>query len=187
MGISACLTKPVRRGELRCAIAGSFTRGRPAAPLPLSSPEEVRGAVVAGDATGKMAILLAEDNIVNQRVALRILQKAGHSVEVVANGLEALKALDRTAFDLILMDVQMPEMGGLEATAAIREKEKDGRWHIPIIAMTAHAMSGDRERCLAAGMDDYISKPIRAASLLALIEQYHHSPSEYMGGSLLHK
>jgi two-component system sensor histidine kinase/response regulator len=109
-------------------------------------------------------ILLAEDNVVNQRVALRILQKEGHSVVIAGDGVAALKALSEQAIDVILMDVQMPEMDGLEAAQAIRRRERGGRGHIPIVAMTAHAMAGDRERCLNAGMDDYITKPIRAGS-----------------------
>ena len=117
-------------------------------------------------------ILLAEDNIVNQHVARRILQKAGHSVVVAGNGLEALAALRLQTFDLVLMDIQMPEVDGFEATAAIRNIERGTNAHLPIIAMTAHAMKGDRERCLAAGMDGYLSKPVRSSDLLALITDY---------------
>src|SRR5207244_1510890 len=120
-------------------------------------------------------ILLAEDNIVNQRVATRMLEKDGHRVRVVNNGLEALTALAEREFDMVFMDVQMPEMDGLEATAEIRTQEKRSGGRIPIIAMTAHAMNGDRERCLAAGMDDYISKPIRAKSLLEIAEKHASS------------
>jgi PAS domain S-box-containing protein len=116
-------------------------------------------------------ILLAEDNLVNQRVAVRFLEKKGHAVVVTGSGKEALDAWRAHSFDLILMDVQMPEMDGFEATAIIREQEKSGKKHIPIIAMTAHAMVGDRERCLAAGMDDYVSKPIKNANLFAAIER----------------
>ena len=123
-----------------------------------------------------MHILLAEDNVVNQRVALRILEKRGHRVVVANTGVEALKALDQRDFDAVLMDVQMPEMGGFEATRKIRERERGGSVHIPIIAMTAHAMTGDRERCLEAGMDDYISKPIRAAALIELLDKYRRQP-----------
>jgi CheY-like chemotaxis protein len=119
-----------------------------------------------------MRILLAEDNIVNQRVAFRILEKQGYSVVVASNGIEALKAMQDHDFDLVLMDVQMPEMGGFEATEKIRQSERPGGTRVPIIAMTAHAMTGDRERCLAAGMDDYISKPARAAALIELVEKY---------------
>ena len=115
-------------------------------------------------------MLLAEDNPVNRELTLRILSKRGHSVVVAANGRQALDALETQAFDLILMDVQMPEMDGLEATAAIRKSEAITGTHIPIIAMTAHAMKGDRERCLGAGMDAYISKPVQAEELLKLAE-----------------
>jgi len=170
LGISLYLTKPIRRAELRNSIAAALAERRtPAAPLMPAAPAAIEAA--PGNA---MRILLAEDNAVNQRVALRILEKAGHRVTLAANGLEAVNALESGAFDLILMDVQMPEMDGLEATAAIRDKEKSAGSHIPIIAMTAHAMAGDRDRCLASGMDDYISKPIRARALLALVESYHN-------------
>jgi len=117
-------------------------------------------------------ILLAEDNVVNQRVGRRILENAGHTVLVAENGRQAQIALEDQDFDLILMYIQMPDMDGFEATAAIREKERRTGKHIPIIAMTAHAMTGDRERCLAAGMDDYISKPIHPPTLLELAAIY---------------
>jgi signal transduction histidine kinase/CheY-like chemotaxis protein len=180
LGIAIHLTKPVRRAELRAAIAMALT-GRPASPKQQSVPETIAGesrppAPQPSAAHAPARILVTEDNLVNQRVALRILQKEGHTVTVAGNGLEALRALEQQTFDVILMDVQMPEMGGFEATAAIREKERLGRPRTPIIAMTAHAMSGDRELCLAAGMDDYLSKPIRARVLLDLIEKYHHKP-----------
>jgi CheY-like chemotaxis protein/HPt (histidine-containing phosphotransfer) domain-containing protein len=117
-----------------------------------------------------LRILLAEDNPVNQRVALHMLSKAGHSTVAVSNGKKAVAALARERFELVLMDIQMPEMDGLEATRAIRaEEEKSGR-HVPIVAMTAHAMKGDRERCLAAGMDDYVSKPVQADALFRVIQ-----------------
>jgi PAS domain S-box-containing protein len=116
-------------------------------------------------------ILLAEDNLVNQRVATRFLEKKGHSVFLVDSGKKAVAAWSEQVFDLILMDVQMPEMDGLEATATIREREKSGSKHIPIIAMTAHAMVGDRQRCLDAGMDDYVSKPVKADDLFSAIER----------------
>jgi CheY-like chemotaxis protein len=113
----------------------------------------------------KLRVLLAEDNAVNQRWAVRLLEKQGHSAVVVRTGRAALKALDEQEFDLVLMDVQMPDMDGLEATAAIREREKGNVKRVPIIAMTAHAMSGDRERCLAAGMDGYVAKPVSGQTL----------------------
>src|SRR5207253_2280879 len=105
---------------------------------------------------------LAEDNVVNRTLAVRLLEKYGHSVAVAGNGKEALAALEHGPFDLVLMDVQMPEMGGFEATGRIRAAERDTGRHVPIIALTAHAMKGDRERCLAAGMDGYVSKPLQA-------------------------
>src|ERR1022692_3120266 len=115
-------------------------------------------------------ILLAEDGMVNQQVACRLLEVRGHSVAVANNGIEAVAALEREPFDLVLMDVQMPHMDGYEATAAIRQREKKTLTHIPIIAMTANAMKGDRERCLAAGMDAYLSKPIHAHALYEAVE-----------------
>ena len=120
----------------------------------------------------KLRILLAEDNKVNQLVAARLLEKRGHTVVIAGNGREALAALDEPGsggFDLILMDVQMPEMDGFEATGIIRAREKSSGTHLPIIAMTAHAMKGDEERCLAAGMDGYVSKPIQVEQFFAAI------------------
>jgi CheY-like chemotaxis protein len=114
--------------------------------------------------------LVAEDNPVNQRLVVRMLEKQGHAVEVAANGREALRRLpaDHT-FDVVLMDVQMPEMGGFEATERIREAEEGTGRRVPIVALTAHAMKGDAERCLAAGMDAYLSKPVQSRDLLRVI------------------
>jgi signal transduction histidine kinase/DNA-binding response OmpR family regulator len=172
LGISAQLTKPVRRAELKAAILKTIARARD--PHPDAGPATVQTPMpAAGSCKGSpMHILLAEDNIVNQRVALRILEKAGHRVVVANTGVEALRALDQSDFDAVLMDVQMPEMGGFEAAQKIRAREFGGSVHIPIIAMTAHAMSGDRERCLESGMDDYISKPIHAGALIELLGRY---------------
>jgi CheY-like chemotaxis protein len=119
----------------------------------------------------RLTILLAEDNAVNQRVALRFIERWGHDVVMVMNGKEALAAIKDRPFDLVLMDVQMPEMGGFEATRAIRAREKHTGGHLPIVAMTAHAMKGDRERCLEAGMDAYVSKPVQAEELAQVIGQ----------------
>jgi len=117
-----------------------------------------------------LTVLLAEDNAVNQKLATRLLQKMGHQVTLAANGEEAVRAHLTAAFDVILMDVQMPEMNGFEATARIREREEITGEHVPIIALTAHAIQGDRERCLEAGMDDYLSKPLNSAALAEKLE-----------------
>jgi signal transduction histidine kinase/CheY-like chemotaxis protein len=177
LGVSSYLTKPVRRAELRSAIIAAIAR---VPSLPERGPRLSQGTVERGSqAPGRSAlhILLAEDNAVNQRVALRILEKAGHRVAIAENGKDAFRALQEQSFDVILMDVQMPEMGGFEATALIRERENRTGRHIPIIAMTAHAMAGDRERCLAAGMDDYLSKPVAASTLLELLARYGAKPA----------
>ena len=171
LGITAYLTKPVRRAELRTAI-GIALKDRLKAGEKPGTAAEMPHDPTRNRVRSTLRILLAEDNPVNQRVAIRILEKGGHSVVLAGSGIEAVHALEEQAFDLVLMDVQMPDMDGLAAAAAVRQKERGGSRHIPIIAMTAHAMTGDRERCLAAGMDDYISKPIRARELLHLVAKY---------------
>ena len=132
-------------------------------------------------------MLVAEDNHVNRHVAVRLLEKRGHGVEVACNGREALAAFEQESFDLVLMDVQMPEIDGLEVARAIRERERASGHHIPIIATTAHAMKGDEERCLEAGMDGYVSKPINAGQLFQTIEQVMctRGEAELMDGSRL--
>jgi CheY-like chemotaxis protein len=144
--------------------------------------QPVTAQAAAPRALFSLSVLLAEDNVVNQRLAATLLRKRGHKVEVAANGIEALAAFERQPFDAVLMDVQMPEMGGFEATAEIRARESLKGTHIPIVALTAHAMSGDRERCLAAGMDGYVSKPINPPELFAAIE----SLTNLMGQLSLH-
>jgi len=124
----------------------------------------------------QLRILLAEDNAVNQKIATRVLEKRGHHVTVAGDGHLVLAALERDRFDVVLMDVQMPEMDGFEATAAIRSRERETGAHMPIIAMTAHAMQGDRERCIAAGMDDYVAKPLKVAELIELLEKLDDVP-----------
>jgi CheY-like chemotaxis protein len=128
---------------------------------------------------------LAEDNAVNQTLAVRLLEKRGYIVSVAGNGREALAALDKEGIDLVLMDVQMPEMDGLQATVAIRERERSTGRHTPIVAMTAHALKSDEGRCLSAGMDAFISKPIRTNELFATIEKLlgkSNEAGEAMGG-----
>jgi PAS domain S-box-containing protein len=169
LGIAAYLTKPVRQAELLDAILTALGTK----PIKEATPALVTRHSLR-EAGNHLRILLAEDNAVNQVLAVRLLEKRGHAVTVTGNGKEALAALENNTFDLVLMDVQMPEMDGFEATAAIREKEKASGRHLPVIAMTAHAMAGDRERCLEAGMDDYISKPIRPQELSDLLK--HYSP-----------
>lgn len=173
LGISDYLMKPVRRAELRAAIVKAIHRGgrnENGWTLPTSQTS-----VLIAPEPLRSRVLLAEDNVVNQRLAARILEKGGHSVIVVSNGLEALDVLQIETIDVVLMDVQMPEMDGLETTMAIRRSEIGKNRHIPIIAMTAHAMTGDRERCITAGMDGYISKPIRANDLLSMIGKTRES------------
>jgi two-component system sensor histidine kinase/response regulator len=121
---------------------------------------------------------LAEDNAVNQMLAVRLLEKRGYTVTVAVNGRDAVAASEKESFDVILMDVQMPEMDGFQATAAIRAREKSTGGHIPIIAMTAHSLVGDQERCLAAGMDGYVSKPIRTHQLFSVIEGFFGKQAE---------
>ena len=121
-----------------------------------------------------MRILVAEDTPANQRLVTTILKKRGHHVRVAQNGAEALEIFQREPFDLILMDVQMPVLDGFEATSAVRARESTVRDRVPIVAMTAHAMRGDRERCLSAGMDAYVSKPIDVPKLIELIESLTH-------------
>jgi PAS domain S-box-containing protein len=168
LGVAAYLLKPIRQSELRDAIARVLGAQEQKGAIPLITRYSL------GDAVERkpLRVLVAEDNAVNQRLASRMLEKRGHRVTVTANGLEAVETLANGNFDLILMDIQMPEMDGYEATAAIRTREKRDGTHIPIIALTANAMKGDRERCLAAGMDGYLSKPIVPRELDELLETY---------------
>ncbi len=168
IGIEAYLTKPVKQGILRNALYRALSSG--------SAKNNNRNELITrhslADGKPRLNILLAEDNLVNQRLALKLLEKRGHSVTVVDDGEQAVKMYKMEPFDLILMDVQMPNMDGLSATQAIRELEKDTNKRITIIAMTAHAMKGDREKCLDAGMDEYISKPIKPRELFLTIEKF---------------
>ena len=200
LGVSAYLTKPIKQADLLDAIVTVLhaSSTEPHEPLPkLQRP--------LPEARHRLHILLAEDNAINQRVAMGILQKRGHTVVVAGNGKEVLAALEKEAFDILLMDVQMPEMDGFEATREIRRRESQlsavscqssgtqnppeesqlatENWppatrRIPIVAMTAHAMKGDRERCLAAGMDSYISKPLQARQLFEVIAGLVPTPAD---------
>jgi PAS domain S-box-containing protein len=169
LGVAAYLLKPIRQSELREAIARVLGAKEQKGAIPLITRYSLQD---ARDPTTSLRVLLAEDNAVNQRLTVRLLEKRGHKVMVAGNGREALEALEKETFDLVLMDVQMPEMDGLAATEAIREKENGTGVHLPVVALTAHAMKGDRERCLAAGMDGYLSKPIRPPELDAILDSY---------------
>jgi two-component system sensor histidine kinase/response regulator len=169
LGVSAYLLKPVRQLELRGAILSVLSARDQKAQLPLVTRYTLHDTAVPQIS---LRVLLAEDNLVNQRLAMRLLEKRGHQVTVAGNGQEAIAATEKNTFDLVLMDLQMPEMDGFEATAALREREKETGNHLPVIALTAHALKGDRERCLEAGMDGYLSKPIRAQELDAVLEIY---------------
>ncbi|HMH42638.1 MAG TPA: response regulator, partial [Pyrinomonadaceae bacterium] len=184
-GVAAYLTKPVRQSQLFECLAsvinqspvtyqtavltsesGLVTRPTPAEKMPMSNK----------------LILIAEDNVINQKVAMRQLQKLGYRADAVANGREALEALERIPYDLVLMDCQMPEMDGYEATAKIRWREGRTK-HTPIIAMTAHALEGDRAKCRAAGMDDYISKPVRPEELGRLLALFFADAGDHIDTS----
>jgi two-component system, sensor histidine kinase and response regulator len=166
LGISACLTKPIASFDLHAAICAVLDKGASRS----TKPDETRPSTAVAVRTRK--VLLAEDNIVNQRVAIGLLTRRGHQVTVVENGQEAVDAVSKERFDIVLMDLQMPVMGGLEATMAIRERERElSTERVRIVAMTAHAMTGDRERCLAAGMDGYLAKPTESRVLFAEVEE----------------
>jgi two-component system sensor histidine kinase/response regulator len=165
LGISAFLVKPIQERELLDAIFSVLNEEPKKKSIPLVTRHALR------EIKKTSRVLLAEDNPVNQMLAVRLLEKRGYAVTIVVNGREALAAFEKESFDVILMDIQMPEMDGFEATAAIRAREKSTGGHIPIVAMTAHSLVGDQERCLAAGMDGYVSKPIRTQQLFAVIER----------------
>jgi two-component system, sensor histidine kinase and response regulator len=169
LGIAAYLLKPVRQAELREAIIRVLSSSQSKESSPMITRSSLRERAV-GDKTLK--ILLAEDNLVNQKLASRLLEKRNHSVTAVLNGREALAALEQNSFDLVLMDMQMPEMDGFEATRRLRDQEQSTGKHQPVIAMTALAMNGDRERCMAVGMDAYLSKPIRPQELDEILDSF---------------
>ncbi len=166
LGIAAYCLKPIKQTELLNLISKALNK---------APDDELKPSLITRHSLRErrrfLKVLLAEDNVINQKLAATILQKMGHIVTIAENGEEALSKIENSHFDVILMDIQMPEMDGFQATRAIREKEKGSGGHIPIFAMTAHAMSGDREKCLAEGMDGYISKPINADELVENIDR----------------
>jgi two-component system, sensor histidine kinase and response regulator len=165
LGVAAYLTKPIGESELLDAIL------RVLGSNPQTKGPELVTRHSLREEKKSLRILLAEDNEVNQKLAVRLLEKRGHRVAVANNGREALEWFERETFDVALLDVQMPEMDGFEATAAIRKRELTTRQHLPVIAMTAFAMQGDRERCLASGMDGYIAKPIQPRRLFEVLDE----------------
>jgi CheY-like chemotaxis protein len=176
-GIAECLTKPVKHGVLRESIARILS----------SEPAATAASAVNGDPTGRpevphamrpgIRVLVAEDNPVNRKLALVQLQQLGYTADAVANGAEAIHAIERIPYDIVLMDCQMPEVDGYEATREIRRRQLGGK-RIPIVAMTAHAMTGDREKCLEAGMDDYIRKPVDRGALAAMLVLWSPAATE---------
>jgi CheY-like chemotaxis protein/HPt (histidine-containing phosphotransfer) domain-containing protein len=179
LGIATSLTKPIKQSDLLEAILRALG-------IPPAVAEETPPAPPRVDGAGRrLRVLLAEDNAVNQQLATHLLEARGHQVVAAGNGREALEQL-RSAlpFDVVLMDVQMPEMDGFEATAAIREREKGTGRRLPIIALTAHALKGDRERCLAAGMDGYLAKPLRSAELFQALQEVVPPAPEVGGGAV---
>ena len=167
LGFAGYLTKPLRQSQLRECLAVVSGRAEPPSAI---MPRQGLADGTSGSGLNKRRgrILLAEDNAINQLVAIQILKKMGYRADAVADGQEAIKALENIPYDLVLMDCQMPEMDGFEATRAIRKMKME----IPIIALTANAMKGDRELCLAAGMNDYLSKPVRSAELASVLERW---------------
>jgi CheY-like chemotaxis protein len=166
LGLSAYLTEPIKQSLLLDMILlalGTSPDSQGKAPLITRQSLSLT--------RPRLSVLLAEDNIINQKLVTKILENHGHRVTVVNNGEEVLTTLEKEAFDLILMDIQMPKMDGFQATAEIRRRERETRTHLPIVAMTAHAMKGDMEKCLEAGMDAYVAKPVRPLDLLKTIEQ----------------
>jgi signal transduction histidine kinase/CheY-like chemotaxis protein len=172
LGVIAYLTKPIRETELREAILKVLSS------LPVQPAKKGQSEKVLTVETRGLRILLAEDNVVNQTLMVRLLEKHGHQVVVAANGNEALEQLKQACFDVVFMDVQMPDMNGFEATAIIRDLERLNGTHTPIVAMTAHAMRGDRERCLEAGMDGYLPKPVQVKDLLATLHEIGQTYAE---------
>jgi PAS domain S-box-containing protein len=173
LGIAAYLAKPIRQTELLTAILTATGAATVTLPVPCRAAADYRHTT----AVRSLRILLAEDNLVNQRLVARLLERRGHTVTIVSDGREAVATWTSGTFDLVLMDVQMPVMDGCEATAAIRARERIIGGHLPIIALTAHAMKADEEQCLRAGMDAYLSKPVQPKALVELVEGLVEKPA----------
>jgi two-component system sensor histidine kinase/response regulator len=167
-GVAAYLTKPIRQSHLHDCIATILGR----TPALAAPPLVTRHSLMEAQGQARIKVLVVEDNVVNQKLLARLLEKRGYRVDVAANGLEAVEATCRISYDCIFMDCQMPDMDGFAATAAIRQRETVTGQHMPIFAMTANAMEGDRERCLEAGMDDYTSKPVKIQEIEAMLHRW---------------
>ena len=167
LGFVRALHKPVKQSDLHNAIVDAVHSR-----ADVAEPTEIAPGLDAAPASGPLHVLLGEDNAINQKVAIELLRRRGHHVTVANNGVEVLEQMAARKFDVVLMDVQMPELDGYAATAAIRERERESGAHTPIVAMTANAMKGDREKCLEVGMDAYIAKPIRAAPFYRVVESF---------------
>ncbi|MGA2811514.1 MAG: response regulator [Candidatus Acidiferrum sp.] len=176
LGISGYLVKPIRQGELLDSICQILQKS------PTKSIESLVTRHSLRESKSRSRVLLAEDNLVNRTLAVRLLEKRGYVVTVAGDGRAAVAAVEKESFDIVLMDVQMPDMDGFEATTAIRQREKSTGGHIPIVAMTAHALKGDEDRCLSAGMDGYVSKPIRTHELFSTIERVMGKHSDQNAG-----
>jgi len=177
-GFAGYLVKPIRHSQLYDCLVTVLGLAAMA-----TSPTLVtRHSIAEAQAQTRTRVLVAEDNIVNQKVAVRMLENLGCRVDVVATGREALDALRHCPYDLVFMDCQMPDMDGYAATAAVREHERQTGAHVPIIAMTAYAMQGDREACLTAGMDDYVSKPVQATALVTMLQRWSQIPPNALIG-----
>ncbi len=175
LGLASYLVKPVKQSELLRAVLATLGASRPRAAGPVKpAPPLRRPALALAPSSGRLRVLLAEDNAVNRLVAVRMLEKQGHSVTVACDGRQALEALARERFDLALLDIQMPELDGFEVAAAVRAGEAGTGRRLPLVALTAHAMQGDEERCLAAGMDGYVSKPIQGDRLMQVMADVLH-------------
>jgi two-component system sensor histidine kinase/response regulator len=172
LGVSAYVIKPIRKGELLNVIV-RVLQDKDAFAVP-----EREHSLPPGERPSRLRILAAEDNRVNQRLLVRLLEKEGHAVTIVEDGEAAVAISEKQQFDIILMDVQMPNLDGLEATRCIRRRELTTGKHVPILALTAHAMKGDRERCLDAGMDAYVAKPVQKQELLHIMYQYIAPPAD---------